>query len=129
VPSPVLHLPVLLDFRVDMQVAAASTSMLVFLSSSAAVLSFVLQGRLIGSYALLFGAVSLAGGCVGVVGGCSCLAALARAAWRRRSVVVLALAAALGGTGLTCGVVGTLKLVSDARNGQWLGLRAVCSLM
>jgi uncharacterized membrane protein YfcA len=105
---------------VHTQVAMASTVVLVFLSSSAASLSFILQGRLIGSYAFLFALVGLCGGCVGV----SMVGALLRLA-RRPSVVVLVIAGALAAAGLSCAVSGGLGFAHAWEEGH-LGFRALC---
>jgi uncharacterized membrane protein YfcA len=101
-------------------VAMASTVVLVFLSSSAASLSFILQGRLIGSYALLFCVVGLCGGCVGV----SMVGALLRLA-PRPSVVVLVLSGALAVAGLSCSITGVWGFMEAWERGR-LGFRALC---
>jgi uncharacterized membrane protein YfcA len=121
VASSALFVPILLDFRINTQVAMASSVVLVFLSSTAASLSFILQGRLIGSYAVLFGLVGLCGGCVGV----SVVGSLLRLA-RRPSVVMLLIASALGVACVSCFVSGAWGFAHAWEEGSGLGFRAVC---
>jgi uncharacterized membrane protein YfcA len=115
-----LTTPVPCFCHLSVQVAMASTVVLVFLSSTAATLSFILQGRLIGTYAVLFCLVGLCGGCMGV----SVVGALLRLA-KRPSVVVLLLSVALAVAGLCCSVAGVYGFAGAWEQGR-LGVRALC---
>lgn len=115
--------PILLDFRIHPQVAAATSLLLVFMSSSGAVLSYVMQGRLVLDYAMLFFAVAVLGACVGV----TLVGALVRPLHCPASVVILTLAGLVGLACVSSAVYGVREFVHDYTEGEGLGFRALCS--
>eukprot|EP00775_Hariotina_reticulata_P000759 gene759-1066_t len=121
----VLLTPVLLEFRVHPQAAAATAALLVFLSSTSATLTLIMQGRLIGSYALLFLGVAVCG--VGLGG--PLLMILLRRCQARFSVLLMALASLQGLGGLGSGLLCVVELLRAARDHEGLGFRALCSCM
>ncbi|KIZ04589.1 hypothetical protein MNEG_3365 [Monoraphidium neglectum] len=86
----------LLDFRV----ATATSAVLLFVSSTAATLSYVMEGRLIFSYAAAFAGCAALGS---LLGACF-VAAAARRSMRASTAVLLLAAAAAAGAALTAGL-------------------------
>jgi len=120
VTGETLLTPVLLDFGVHPQAAAATVVLLVFMSSTSAMLTFIMQGRLIVSYALLFSGVAVIGAGLGG----PLLMLVLRRCKARLSVLLMVLAAPEGLGGAALCVVELLRATS-AHEG--LGFRALCS--
>jgi uncharacterized membrane protein YfcA len=95
---------------------------LLFISSSAATLSYVMEGRLIFSYAAAFAACAAAGSAVGML---AVAGAVRRAA--RPSLFVLALAAAVGvGAALVAGLGGWDVANQIRRHAASGGFASIC---
>ncbi|KAL6753606.1 hypothetical protein V8C86DRAFT_2724361 [Haematococcus lacustris] len=114
--------PLLLQLGVQPQVASATSSLMVLFSSSAALLSFAVVGRLNVPYALVFGAASMASSVLGVL----VVGSLVRRSGRP-SLVVFSLALVML-TGLACITafgIGTLRAAFTT--GEGLGFNDLCA--
>lgn len=120
-PQP-LHAPCLLPvgWRAP-QAASATSNILVFMCSSSAALSFLLEGRVKVDYAAAY---CLAGGAASLIG----LTLVGRAvkASGRPSIVVLLLAGIMGVGGLVSGVFGYLDAWEQLAGGGGAGFKSIC---
>lgn len=108
--------------RPPLQVATATTTVLLFISSTAATLSYIMERRLITSYAVAFAACSALGSLIGVF----FIAGAVRRSGRG-SVVTLLLAAAVGcGALLTAGLGGWDVAEEIKRHGAFGGFEYIC---
>jgi hypothetical protein len=103
------------------QVASATSVVLVFISSSAASLSFLTQGRLITSYALLFSLCAA----VGSICGITVAAAVVQRTGRPSSVVLL-LAVCMAAGAVLSGIFGALDFAAAVRENEDMGFAAIC---
>ncbi len=91
------------------------------MSSSAATLSYWMQGRLVTHFAVVFATVSA----LASLGGITAVAALVRRTGRP-SLIVLLLAGCMGVGGALALVFGGIGVVYDVQNGEGLGFAAIC---
>lgn len=109
-------------FTLALQVATATAAVLVFISSNMATLTFIMEGRLITSYAAVFAAVAV----LGSVCGLTVVGAVVRRTGRT-SFIVLLLAGLMGLGGLLAATFGAVGVVDDVRHHAGLGFKSICA--
>lgn len=94
---------------------------LVFISSSAATLSFLMEGRLVLGYALVFALAAAAGSLSGV----TLVAALVRRTGRPSSIILL-LAGCMAAGALLSAVFGGMDVMASIQDNDGLHPRSIC---
>ncbi len=103
-----------------LQVGSATSNVLVFTSSSAATLHYLLAGRLLSSYAVVYSGTSFASSVTGL----TVISELVKRTGP--SIIVLVLAFIMGAGALLSGFFGVLQAWQDWEAGRDMGFRNPC---
>lgn len=104
-----------------LQAATATSNILVFMSSSSAALTYLVSGRLITNYAVVYCLVC----CVASVVGLTFVKSLVQRTGHP-SLVVLLLAFIMGAGGVVSGVFGYLQAWDEWQTGEDFGFQGLC---
>ena len=114
--------PLLLYLQVPPAASAATSTLMILFSSSAATLSFAVDGRVNAQYAFMYGSLNFFASFLGVF-------LVGRAVKRsgRSSIIVLLLAMMMASGALVSAVFGGIESVRDIRSGQDLAFSSLCA--
>lgn len=114
--------PLLLYLQVPPAASAATSTLMILFSSSAATLSFAVDGRVNAQYAFMYGSLNFFASFLGVF-------LVGRAVKRsgRSSIIVLLLAMMMASGALVSAVFGGIESIRDIRSGQDLAFSSFCA--
>jgi len=117
----VLFGPVMLEYGVLPEVAAATSSFMILFTSIASIIQYAILGRVIKDYAIWFGFIGFLSSLVGQ----ALLGRLVKK-YQKISLIVLFIAAVIFVSMILLVVLGVLQIIADMKAGKSFGLNSPC---